>query len=126
MQRGKDFAEKGNLCSPFRSCKMGVRVLRSGTRVPKGGFAAAKHPSKWGHNCEIRVTVLQNGTRVPKSGFVPVKHPSKWRLGCEMEDFKAWRFRNHFAAAKWMYRAAKWHSCAKGSLRSCENFRKGR
>ena len=33
---------------------MGVRVLRSGTRVPKGGFAAAKHPSIWGHSCEIK------------------------------------------------------------------------
>ena len=51
---------------------------------------------------------------------------AKWGLGSEMKDFKVWRFRNHFAPAKWVYGAAKWHSCAKGSLRSCENFRRGR
>ena len=39
---------------------------------------------------------------------------------CVLKDFKAWRFRNHFAAAKWVYRAAKWHSYAKGWFRSCE------
>nr|CAN79035.1 hypothetical protein VITISV_004562 [Vitis vinifera] len=70
-------------------------------------------------------TGLQNGTRVPKGGFTTAKHPLKWRLGCEMEDFKAWRFRNHFAAAKWVYLDTKWHSCAKGPLRSYENFRRG-
>ena len=32
---------------------------------------------------------------------------------CTLKDFKAWRFRNHFTAAKW-------HSCAKGWFRSCE------
>nr|CAN62903.1 hypothetical protein VITISV_036728 [Vitis vinifera] len=69
---------------------------------------------------------LRSGARVPKGGFAAVKHPSKWRLGCEMEDFKVWRFPNHFTAAKWMYGVAKWHSCTKGSLRSCENFRRGR
>ena len=70
-------------------------------------------------------TRLQNGTRVPKGGFTAVKHPCKWRLGCKMEDFKAWRFRSHFAAAKRVYGLAKWHSCAKGPLRSCENFCRG-
>ena len=39
---------------------------------------------------------------------------------CALKDFKAWRFRNNFAAAKWVYRAAKWHSYAKGWFRSCE------
>ena len=33
---------------------------------------------------------------------------------------------SHFAAAKRWYLAAKWHSCAKEPLRSCENFRRGR
>nr|CAN63071.1 hypothetical protein VITISV_002282 [Vitis vinifera] len=28
-------------------------MLRSGSCVPKGGFVAAKHPSKWGRGCEI-------------------------------------------------------------------------
>ena len=54
LQRGVDFAEEGNFCSPFHSCEMGAWVLRSGTRVPKGGFAAAKHPSKWGRGCEVK------------------------------------------------------------------------
>ena len=53
-QRGVDFEEEGNFCSPFHSCEMGVRVLQSGTRVPNDGFAAAKHPSKWGRGCEIK------------------------------------------------------------------------
>nr|CAN62900.1 hypothetical protein VITISV_036725 [Vitis vinifera] len=34
--------------------------------------------------------------------------------------------RGGFAAAKRVYELAKWHSCAKGPLRSCENFHKGR
>ena len=29
-------------------------------------------------------------------------------------------FAAHFAATKWAYDAAKWHSCAKGWFRSCE------
>ena len=45
---------------------------------------------------------------------------AKWRI------FKVWRFRSHFAAAKQVYGLTKWHSCAKGPLRSCENFRRGR
>ena len=39
---------------------------------------------------------------------------------CALKDFKVWRFRNHFAAAKWVYGALKWHSCVKGWFRSCE------
>ena len=30
----------------------GGTMLRNGTRVPKGCFAAAKHPVKWGFGCE--------------------------------------------------------------------------
>ena len=44
---------------------------------------------------------------------------AKWRI------FKAWRFCSHFVAAKRVYGLAKWHSCAKGPFRSCENFRRG-
>ena len=44
---------------------------------------------------------------------------SKWRI------FKAWRASSHFVAAKQVSLAAKWHSCAMGSLHSCENFRRG-
>ena len=32
----------------------GVR-LRNGTHVPRGGFAAAKPPAKWGYGCEIGI-----------------------------------------------------------------------
>ena len=70
-------------------------------------------------------TGLQNGTRVPKGGFAVVKHPSKWHFGCETEDLKAWKARSNFAAAEQVYLATKWHSCAMGSLRNCENFRRG-
>nr|CAN71936.1 hypothetical protein VITISV_016910 [Vitis vinifera] len=59
-------------------------------------------------------------------GSVAMKHPSKWHLGCETVDLQAWKIRSHFAAAKRVYLAVKWHSCAKGPLRSCENFCRGR
>ena len=39
---------------------------------------------------------------------------------CALKDFKAWRFRNHFTAAKRVYRAAKWHLCSKGWFYNCE------
>ena len=29
--------------------------LRNGTHVPRGGFAAAKPPAKWGYGCEIGI-----------------------------------------------------------------------
>ena len=28
---------------------------------------------------------------------------------CALKNFKVWRFRSHFAAAKWVYGAFKWH-----------------
>ena len=46
-------------------------------------------------------------------------------MAAKIGDFMLWRFRSHFAAAKWSYCAAKWHSCAKRGFRSCENFRRG-
>ena len=39
---------------------------------------------------------------------------------CTLKDFKVLRFCSHFAAAKWVYRASKWHSCAKKWFRSFE------
>ena len=39
---------------------------------------------------------------------------ARWRI------LRQGGFRNHFAAAKWVYGAAKWHLCAKGWFRSCE------
>ncbi|WKA02032.1 hypothetical protein VitviT2T_020273 [Vitis vinifera] len=70
-QQEVDFVEEGNSRSPFRSLKVisqlkgdftGVSQLQNegncaanGTRVPKSGFAAAKHPSKWRLGCEIPV-----------------------------------------------------------------------
>nr|CAN78630.1 hypothetical protein VITISV_042850 [Vitis vinifera] len=71
-------------------------------------------------------TGLQNGTRVPKGGFAAAKHLSKWLIDCETEDLKAWKARSHFTAAKRVYLAVKWHSCAKGPLHSYKKFRRGR
>ena len=48
-----DFAAEKYFCSLFRSFEMRGTVLQNGTRVPKSGFAAAKHPSKWCLGCEI-------------------------------------------------------------------------
>nr|CAN77540.1 hypothetical protein VITISV_008122 [Vitis vinifera] len=104
-------------CEVALMCQRVVLQLRNTLR--NGGVAAKSKNFRFG------CAQLQNGTRVLKGGFTAVKHPSKWRLGCKMEDFKAWRFRSHFAAAKRVYGLAKWHSCAKGPLRSCENFCRG-
>ena len=50
--------------------------------------------------------------------------------GVRLQHFSSWcacwrilrrgGFRNHFVVAKWVYGAAKGHSCAKGWFRSCE------
>ena len=112
----------------FKMCptvaKMGVRLWLFHSwcarwRILKhGDFATI---SQLQNEC----TGLPNGTHVPKGGFAVVKHPSKRRLDYEMEDFKAWRLHNHFAAAKQVYGPTKWHSCAMGSLCNYENFRRG-
>ena len=61
--------------------------LRNGTRVPRGGFVAVKHPSKWRLGCEMEdlqgVEVsqpfrscdmgLRNGTHVPRGLFAAAK-----------------------------------------------------
>ena len=52
----------------------------------------------------------------PKGIFTAISQPKG--------DF-AGHFVAHFAAAKWGWRAAKWHSCANGVFRSCENFHRG-
>ena len=94
QQRGI-FAVEGHFHSPFRSCEMRGR-LRNGTRVPKGGFAAAKPPVKWVFGCknwsfkalgisqpisQLRKEMggLRNGTRVPRGGFTAAKHLAKFR-----------------------------------------------
>ena len=100
------FAEEGGFRSggpfsqPISQLQNEATVLRNGTRVPKGCFAAAKHPVKLGYGCENWrfhalgisqlqniVTVLQNGTRVPREGFAAAKIFAE---GCV-------RLRNYFA-----------------------------
>ena len=51
--------------------------LRNGTRVPKGGFTTAKHPSKWRFGCEMED--LQ-GVEVSQ----PFRSCETGVLGCEM------------------------------------------
>ena len=53
MQRLSDFVARG-IPASISQLRNGRTALRSGTRVPKGGFAAAKHPSNWGRGCEIK------------------------------------------------------------------------
>ena len=80
--------------------------LQNGTRVPRGGFVAAKPPAKWGLGCEIenfqawRISQsfrscemrgmggLRNGTRMSKGRFVAAKIFAEGGMG----------LRNHFAA----------------------------
>ena len=89
------------------AAKLGVFMLRC-------HFTAAKHPAKWGFGCEIgsflcfaAVSQLQNTLR---NGALAAK------LGVFMlRDFAAVsQLRNE------SHCAAKWHSCAKKWLRSCE------
>ena len=48
------FRGGGGFLQPISQLRNGRTALRSGTCVPKGGFAVAKHPSKWGPCCEIK------------------------------------------------------------------------
>ena len=48
-----DFRSRVPFSQPISQLRNGVGRLRNGTRVPKGCFAAAKHPAKWGFGCEI-------------------------------------------------------------------------
>ena len=51
---GGGFCRGGGFSQPISQLRNGSTALQSGTRVPKGGFTAAKHPSKWGRGCEIK------------------------------------------------------------------------
>ena len=62
---------------------------------------------------------LRNGTHVPRSGFAAAK------LAAKLEFLRLWRFRKAFRSCEMGIGAAKWHSCAKGVIRICENFRRG-
>ena len=58
--------------------------------------------------CQGVVSQLRNGAMAAKLGFL-----------------KLWGFRRAFHNCKMRLGAAKWHSCAKGWFRSCENFHRG-
>ena len=73
-QRRGFFVEKGHFHSPFRSCEMGGTMLQNGTRVPKGCFAAAKYPEKWGFGSEIGIFYA--------SGISQPFHNCEMRLLC--------------------------------------------
>ena len=46
------FRSEGPFSQPISQLRNEGGGLRNGTRVPKGCFAAAKHPAKWGIGCE--------------------------------------------------------------------------
>ena len=54
-----DFRSRVPFSQPISQLRNGVGRLRNGTRVPKGCFAAAKPPAKWGFGCEISVGALR-------------------------------------------------------------------
>nr|CAN64809.1 hypothetical protein VITISV_042591 [Vitis vinifera] len=105
------------ISQPFRSSKPISQLrnecmgLRNGTRVPKGGFAVAKHPAKWGFSCEI-------GSFYASQPFCSCKIPCEMGLWLRNLEFLC------FAAVSQLrnegHCAAKWHSYAKKWLRSCE------
>ena len=74
--------------------------LRNGTRVPKGGFVAAKHPAKWGFGCEI-------GSFYASQPFRSYKKPCEIRLWLLNWDFLCFaavsQLGDHFVA-KWHFR----------------------
>ena len=47
-----DFRSRVPFSQTISQLRNGVGRLRNGTRVPRGGFAAAKHPAKLGYGCE--------------------------------------------------------------------------
>ena len=53
FRNGGSILQRRGFLQPISQLRNGHMALRSGTCVPKGGFAAAKHPSKWLIGCEI-------------------------------------------------------------------------
>ena len=85
---GGGFCRGGGFSQPISQLRNGRTALRSGTRVPKGGFTVAKHPSKWGRDCEIKkfpiwlcAVHLQN--TITSSFQIQIVH----RLKCWTPDF---------------------------------------
>nr|CAN75853.1 hypothetical protein VITISV_025387 [Vitis vinifera] len=122
QMRRADFAAEGrfrnkrHFRNPFRSCEMrGLRNegrrLRNGTRVLIGGFAEGA--------MRLRNHFTAKGL-FRSGGLISQRLP--W--GCENWSFKAWGFRSLFRSCEIKWGPAKWHSCAKGVFRSCENFRR--
>ena len=104
-EMGVQMEQVSSLCARWR-------ILRCGDFPTISSYGMSVRGCKMALVCQ-RV-VLQLGNTLPNGVLVV-----KWRI------FKAWKACSHFAAAKRVYLAAKWHLCAKGPLRSCENFRRG-
>ena len=51
FRKGEAFS--ATFSQPISQLRNGGTALQNGTRVPRGGFAAAKPPAKWGLDCEI-------------------------------------------------------------------------
>ena len=52
FRNGGPFSQRGPFLQPISHLRNEEGVLRNGTCVPKGCFAAAKHPAKLGFGCE--------------------------------------------------------------------------
>ena len=72
-------------------------------------------------SCEMKGG-LRNGTRVPRRQLRNQLRNGVWVP--KMGILRLWRFRNPFRSCEMRWGATKWHSCAKGVFRSCENFHK--
>ena len=69
------------------------------------------------HECQRGVSQLRNTLR-------------NEAIAAKIENLTLWGFRSHFAAAKWSYCAAKWHTSAKRGFRrggcwAAKSFRSG-
>nr|CAN64577.1 hypothetical protein VITISV_033754 [Vitis vinifera] len=89
--------------------------LRNGTRVPIGGFAAAKPPARWGFlGVEAFATIsqlrnegggLRNGTRVPKGCFAAAKIFAEGGMGLRNHFAVDGRFRSGYLRAAKLFRS---------------------
>ena len=92
------FRSRVPFSQPISQLRNEGTVLRNGTRVPKGCFAAAKHPAKLGYGCakleisrfgdfaaisQLRngVPMLRNGSRVPRGVFAAAKFFTEGSVG---------------------------------------------
>ena len=121
MQRLSDFVARG-IPASISQLRNGRTALRSGTRVPKGGFAATKHPSKWHIGCEtmdLQAWKIRSHFAAAKRAYLAMK-----RHSCAKVPFRSCEnfHRGRKAAVKWFRSGNRF---SQRLLRAAKFFRSG-